>query len=109
MARTSPSTGRQQTSISISKSNWQQGGLAIRIVKAALLYFAIVFGVGFVLGTNRTLFLVPRLGARQPNCSKCQGETGRRGDAQQDQGRGNEIAGEIKRREIGHLELYAPG
>ena len=109
MARTSPSTGRQQTSISISKSNWQQGGLAIRIVKAALLYFAIVFGVGFVLGTNRTLFLVPRLGASQPNCSKCQGETGRCGDAQQDQGRGNEIAGEIKRREIGHLELYAPG
>jgi len=36
----------------------------MRILKAALLYFAIVFGVGFVLGTIRTLWLVPRLGAR---------------------------------------------
>ena len=36
----------------------------MRILKAAPLYFAIVFGVGFVLGTIRTLWLVPRLGAR---------------------------------------------
>ncbi len=36
----------------------------MRILKAALLYFAIVFGVGFVLGTIRTIWLVPRLGAR---------------------------------------------
>jgi hypothetical protein len=36
----------------------------MQILKAALLYFAIVFGVGFLLGTIRTLFLVPRLGAR---------------------------------------------
>lgn len=34
------------------------------ILKAAILYFAIVFGIGFVLGTVRTLWLVPRLGDR---------------------------------------------
>ena len=34
------------------------------ILKAGLLYFAIVFGAGFVLGTIRTLWVVPRLGAR---------------------------------------------
>ena len=36
----------------------------MRILKAAVLYFAIVFGVGFALGTIRTLGLVPRLGPR---------------------------------------------
>ncbi len=36
----------------------------MRILKAAVLYFAIVFGVGFALGTIRTLWLVPRLGPR---------------------------------------------
>jgi hypothetical protein len=35
-----------------------------RVVRAAILYFAIVFGVGFVLGTVRTFWVVPRLGAR---------------------------------------------
>ena len=36
----------------------------LRVLKAALFYFAIAFGVGFVLGTIRTLWLLPRLGAR---------------------------------------------
>ena len=36
----------------------------MRILKAALLYFAIVFGTGFVLGTIRTLWIVPRVGTR---------------------------------------------
>lgn len=36
----------------------------MRTLKAALLYFAIVFGVGFVLGTIRTLWIVPRVGTR---------------------------------------------
>lgn len=36
----------------------------MRMLKAALLYFAIVFGAGFVLGTIRTLWIVPRVGAR---------------------------------------------
>ena len=36
----------------------------MRILRFALLYFAIVFGVGFVLGTIRTIWLVPRVGAR---------------------------------------------
>lgn len=35
-----------------------------RIVRAALAYFALVFGTGFVLGTVRVPFLVPQLGVR---------------------------------------------
>ena len=35
-----------------------------RILKAAALYFAVVFGVGFVLGIIRVLFVVPILGVR---------------------------------------------
>ncbi len=36
----------------------------MRIVKASAAYFAVVFGTGFVLGTIRTLWIVPRLGIR---------------------------------------------
>jgi|SRR5579864_2283464 len=36
----------------------------MRILKAGALYFALVFGVGFVLGTARVLWIVPRLGTR---------------------------------------------
>ncbi len=35
-----------------------------QILKAGVLYFAAVFAVGFVLGTIRTLWVVPRLGVR---------------------------------------------
>ena len=34
------------------------------ILKAAAVYFALVFGTGFVLGPIRILFLVPRFGVR---------------------------------------------
>jgi hypothetical protein len=34
------------------------------IFKSAILYFVVVFGTGFVLGTIRTLWIVPRLGIR---------------------------------------------
>ncbi len=34
----------------------------IRIIAAALAYFAIVFGLGFLLGTFRVLFVIPRIG-----------------------------------------------
>ena len=36
----------------------------MRIVKAALVYFAVVLGAGFVLGFTRTLWIAPRVGAR---------------------------------------------
>jgi hypothetical protein len=36
----------------------------MQILKAGVLYFALVFGMGFVLGTIRTLLIVPRVGAR---------------------------------------------
>ena len=36
----------------------------MRILKAGILYFAIVFGSGFVLGIIRTLWVVPWVGAR---------------------------------------------
>jgi hypothetical protein len=36
----------------------------MQILKAGLLYFIMVFGAGFVLGSIRTLWIVPRLGTR---------------------------------------------
>jgi len=36
----------------------------MKILKAGILYFALVFGAGFVLGIVRTLWVVPRFGAR---------------------------------------------
>jgi hypothetical protein len=35
-----------------------------QIIKAGLAYFALVFGMGFMLGSIRVPFLVPRLGER---------------------------------------------
>jgi hypothetical protein len=34
----------------------------MQTVEAGVLYFALVFGVGFVLGSIRTLWVVPRFG-----------------------------------------------
>jgi hypothetical protein len=34
-------------------------------LKSGALYFALVFGVGFVLGAIRTIWIVPRVGARR--------------------------------------------
>lgn len=36
----------------------------MKVLKAGALYFAVVFGAGFVLGTIRTLWVVSRLGDR---------------------------------------------
>jgi hypothetical protein len=37
----------------------------MQILKAGVLYFALVFGAGFVLGAVRTLWVVPRVGTRK--------------------------------------------
>lgn len=36
----------------------------MQILNAGVFYFTFVFGAGFVLGTIRTLWVVPRVGAR---------------------------------------------
>jgi hypothetical protein len=36
----------------------------MRVLKPAAVYFALVFGAGFILGTCRVLWVVPRLGTR---------------------------------------------
>jgi type IV secretory pathway TrbD component len=36
----------------------------VQILKAGLLYFASVFGMGFVFGAIRTVWIVPRVGTR---------------------------------------------
>ena len=36
----------------------------MQVLKAGVVYFVLVFGAGFVLGTIRTLWVVPRVGAR---------------------------------------------
>ena len=42
----------------------RRGALAMQTLKAAVLYFAIVFGAGFVLGPLRILWVAPGLGTR---------------------------------------------
>ena len=36
----------------------------MQILKAGVLYFALVFGAGFALGTIRVLWIVPQFGTR---------------------------------------------
>lgn len=42
-----------------------------RFLKAGVLYFAVVFGAGFLLGTVRVLMVVPHLGARGAELIDC--------------------------------------
>jgi hypothetical protein len=42
----------------------------MRIVKGGVLYFIVVFGVGFVLGPIRILWVVPRLGSKMAELSE---------------------------------------
>lgn len=36
----------------------------MQVLKVGVLYFVLVFGIGFVLGTIRTLWVAPRVGVR---------------------------------------------
>jgi len=47
----------------MSREHWEAANV-MQILKAGVLYFALVFGAGFVLGTVRTLWIVPRVGTR---------------------------------------------
>jgi hypothetical protein len=48
------------------KGRWPgKSGPSLRILKAGALYFALVFGAGFVLGIIRTLWIVPGFGTRK--------------------------------------------
>ena len=40
------------------------GSLPVRVIKAGIAYFALVFGAGFALGSIRVPYLVPYLGER---------------------------------------------
>jgi hypothetical protein len=42
----------------------EKAATLMRILKAGALYFAIVFGVGFVMGTIRVFWMVPMFGSR---------------------------------------------
>ncbi len=42
----------------------ERSQVVMPILKAGVLYFVVVFGVGFVLGTVHTLWVVPRFGTR---------------------------------------------
>jgi len=45
-------------------ANHQMNTLCLRTIKAGMAYFFLAFGAGFVMGTIRIPFLVPRLGER---------------------------------------------
>jgi len=44
-------------------NQWDDRG-GINILKAGVVYFALVFGAGFVIGFIRTMWVAPRLGTR---------------------------------------------
>jgi hypothetical protein len=52
--------------VPLSTASWSARGLQaiMPIVKAGILYFALVFGAGFVLGPIRVFWVVPHLGER---------------------------------------------
>ena len=65
MPKCSETCDRNCTQLSIKDSRFnKRSSNVMRILKAGVLYFALVFGAGFVLGTIRTLWVVPRFGAR---------------------------------------------
>ena len=45
--------------------------MILQDLKAARLYFILVFGAGFMLGTLRVIWLVPRVGERAAERMEC--------------------------------------
>ena len=55
----------------LKAANTKDGdGVLFPLLKAGLLYFVVVFGVGFVLGALRVLFVAPRIGERSAELSE---------------------------------------
>ena len=52
------------SSLSPAADERLMGSLPVRVIKAGIAYFALVFGAGFALGSIRVPYLVPHLGER---------------------------------------------
>ena len=56
--------GREDGSPEITVRSGEAGKISMQTLKSGAIYFALVFGSGFVLGTIRTLWVVPLAGVR---------------------------------------------
>jgi hypothetical protein len=59
-----PAGGAAVKSPDLAADDRPAGSLCSRTIKAGIAYFALAFGAGFVLGSIRVPFLVPRFGER---------------------------------------------
>jgi hypothetical protein len=63
-SRPAPNEESRNGGVESSANGTSCGYSPIEILKAGTFYFALVFGVGLVLGTVRMLWAVPRFGTR---------------------------------------------